>query len=116
MRTVATLANEAADAALYGVASISDIDLAMKAGLNYPEGPLRWSDNLGFSLLHTVLTHIQQSYGEDRYRPALLLRKTGLPKRVLFMSNEHHAPDAQNWRKTAPNLCTSGIKPAVTSA
>jgi 3-hydroxybutyryl-CoA dehydrogenase len=75
MRTVATLANEAADAALHGVASVSDIDLAMKAGLNYPEGPLRWSDNLGFDLLHTVLTHLQQSYGEDRYRPALLLRK-----------------------------------------
>jgi 3-hydroxybutyryl-CoA dehydrogenase len=75
MRTVATLANEAADAALHGVASVSDIDLAMKAGLNYPEGPLRWSDSLGFNLLHTVLTHLQQSYGEDRYRPALLLRK-----------------------------------------
>lgn len=84
MRTVATLANEAADAALYGVASISDIDLAMKAGLNYPEGPLRWSDNLGFSLLHTVLTHIQQSYGEDRYRPALLLRKNRFAEKGFY--------------------------------
>jgi len=84
MRTVATLANEAADAALHGVASISDIDLAMKAGLNYPEGPLRWSDNLGFSLLHTVLTNIQQSYGEDRYRPALLLRKNRFAEKGFY--------------------------------
>ncbi|MCK0162397.1 3-hydroxyacyl-CoA dehydrogenase PaaH [Marinobacter sp. S6332] len=84
MRTLATLANEAADAALHGVASVSDIDLAMKAGLNYPEGPLRWSDNLGSSLLHTVLTHLQQSYGEDRYRPALLLRENRFAEKGFY--------------------------------
>ncbi|HDZ37240.1 MAG TPA: 3-hydroxyacyl-CoA dehydrogenase PaaC [Marinobacter sp.] len=84
MRTVATLVNEAADAALHGVASMGDIDLAMKAGLNYPEGPLRWSDDLGFSLMHTVLTHIQQSYGEDRYRPALLLRKNRFAEKGFY--------------------------------
>ena len=84
MRTVAMLANEAADAALQGVASVGDIDLAMKAGLNYPEGPLRWSDNLGCNLLHTVLTNIQQSYGEDRYRPALLLRKNRFAQKGFY--------------------------------
>ncbi|WP_144778639.1 3-hydroxyacyl-CoA dehydrogenase PaaH [Marinobacter maritimus] len=84
MRTVATLANEAADAALQGVASVSDIDLAMKAGLNYPEGPLRWSDSLGLGLVHTVLTNIQQSYGEDRYRPALLLRKNRFAEKGFY--------------------------------
>ena len=84
MRTVATLANEAADAALHGVASVGDIDLAMKAGLNYPEGPLRWSDNLGFSLVHNVLAHMQQSYGEDRYRPALLLRKNRFAEKGFY--------------------------------
>ncbi|NWN91881.1 3-hydroxyacyl-CoA dehydrogenase PaaC [Marinobacter adhaerens] len=84
MRTVATLANEAADAALHGVATVSDIDLAMKAGLNYPEGPLRWSDSLGFSLVHQVLTHLQQSYGEDRYRPALLLRKNRFAEKGFY--------------------------------
>jgi 3-hydroxybutyryl-CoA dehydrogenase len=85
MRTVATLINEAADAALHGVASIGDIDLAMKAGLNYPEGPLRWSDNLGFSLVHTVLTHLQQSYGEERYRPALLLRQNRFAGKGFYL-------------------------------
>ncbi|GGE66094.1 3-hydroxyacyl-CoA dehydrogenase [Streptosporangium jomthongense] len=84
MRTVATLTNEAADAALHGVASVSDIDLAMKAGLNYPEGPLRWSDNLGPGLVHKVLTNIQQSYGEDRYRPALLLRKNRFSEKGFY--------------------------------
>jgi 3-hydroxybutyryl-CoA dehydrogenase len=75
MRTVAMLANEAADAALHGVATKEDIDLAMKAGLNYPEGPLGWSDRLGNGQVFRVLKNIQSSYEEDRSRPALLLRK-----------------------------------------
>lgn len=75
MRTVAMLANEAADAHLHGVATAADIDLAMQAGLNYPDGPLRWSDRLGSHRVFTVLSHLQRSYGEDRYRPSLLLRK-----------------------------------------
>lgn len=84
MRTVAMLANEAADAYLHGVASLDDIDLAMKAGLNYPEGPLCWSDSLGLSLVHTVLTNMQQSYGEDRYRPSLLLRKNRFAEKGFY--------------------------------
>lgn len=75
MRTLAMLTNEGADAVLQGVASPADVDLAMKAGLNYPEGPLAWSDQLGLGVVHQVLTHLQSSYNEDRYRPSLLLRK-----------------------------------------
>lgn len=75
MRTLAMLANEAADAVLQGVASAADVDLAMCAGLNYPQGPLSWSDSLGQGVIWQVLTHLQNSYGEDRYRPSLLLRR-----------------------------------------
>ena len=84
MRTVAMLTNEAADAVLQGVASAADIDLAMQAGLNYPEGPLAWSDQLGSGVIHQVLMHLQASYAEDRYRPALLLRKNTFAKCGFF--------------------------------
>jgi 3-hydroxybutyryl-CoA dehydrogenase len=84
MRTVAMLANEAADAGLQGVASFSDIDLAMKAGLNYPNGPLAWSDQLGAGTVFRVLANIQRSYGEDRYRPALLLRKNHFAQKGFY--------------------------------
>ena len=84
MRTVAMLANEAADAALHGVATKEDIDLAMKAGLNYPEGPLRWSDRLGKGRVFQVLKNIQGSYEEDRYRPALLLRKNHYAEKGFY--------------------------------
>lgn len=75
MRTVAMLANEAADALLQGVASARDIDLAMRAGVNYPRGPLAWADQLGPRRVWHVLEHLQRSYGEPRYRPSLLLRR-----------------------------------------
>ncbi len=75
MRTLAMLTNEAADAVLQGVASAADVDLAMCAGVNYPQGPLSWSDSLGQGVIWQVLTNLQASYGEDRYRPSLLLRR-----------------------------------------
>ena len=75
LRTVAMLANEAADALLQGVASAADIDLAMRAGVNYPQGPLAWADAIGLEQILTVLDNLQATYGEERYRPSLLLRR-----------------------------------------
>ncbi|MDX5977648.1 3-hydroxyacyl-CoA dehydrogenase PaaC [Halomonas sp. XH26] len=78
LRTVAMLANEAADAVLQGVCSAKDGDLAMQAGVNYPRGPLAWADSLGLPFVHRTLTHLQQSYGEERYRSSFLLRRNAL--------------------------------------
>lgn len=78
MRTLAMLANTAADAVLHGVASAEDVDLAMCAGVNYPQGPLSWSQRLGPTLVWQVLQNLQASYGEDRYRPSLFLRRLAL--------------------------------------
>jgi 3-hydroxybutyryl-CoA dehydrogenase len=75
LRTVAMLANEAADALLQGVASAADIDLAMRAGVNYPQGPLAWADAVGLAHILKVLENLQAGYGEERYRPSLLLRR-----------------------------------------
>ena len=75
LRTVAMLANEAADAVLQGVGSAADIDLAMRAGVNYPCGPLAWAANIGIAHTLRVLDNLQRSYGESRYRPSLLLRR-----------------------------------------
>ena len=75
LRTVAMLANEAADALLQGVGSAADIDLAMRVGVNYPCGPLAWASRIGISQTLRVLDNLQRSYGESRYRPSLLLRR-----------------------------------------
>jgi 3-hydroxybutyryl-CoA dehydrogenase len=72
-RILAMIINEAAFAAGEGVASVRDIDRAMKLGTNYPKGPLRWADEIGLDVVYSVLRALQDSLGEDRYRPAPLL-------------------------------------------
>ncbi|NKF23504.1 3-hydroxyacyl-CoA dehydrogenase PaaH [Solimonas marina] len=74
-RTVAMLANEAADAVNQGVCSVADADLAMRKGVNYPRGPLAWADALGIDTVLTLLDHLAAIYGEDRYRASPRLRR-----------------------------------------
>ena len=50
-RTVAMLANLAADALASRVASEADIDTAMRLGVNYPLGPLAWAREWGTSVI-----------------------------------------------------------------
>ena len=73
MRTMAMLANEAADAVNQGVCSAPDLDLAMEKGVNYPIGPLKWADAIGAATVHRVLQNLAAHYGEDRYRISPLL-------------------------------------------
>ena len=75
MRTVAMLANEAADAVNQGVCSAEAVDIAMQKGVNYPRGPLAWADSVGIAHIVTVLSNLAATYGEDRYRVSPLLRR-----------------------------------------
>jgi 3-hydroxybutyryl-CoA dehydrogenase len=75
MRTVAMLANEAADAVHQGVCSAAAADTAMQKGVNYPRGPLAWADAIGVEHVVRVLANLAASYGEDRYRVSPLLRR-----------------------------------------
>ncbi len=68
MRTVAMLANEAADAVNQGVCDAPGADAAMRLGVNYPLGPLAWAAAVGLPVIIQVLAHLGQCYGEDRYR------------------------------------------------
>jgi 3-hydroxybutyryl-CoA dehydrogenase len=75
MRTVAMLANEAADAVNQGVCNARAVDIAMQKGVNYPRGPLAWADAVGLRHVAAVLHNLAQVYGEDRYRMSPLLRR-----------------------------------------
>ncbi len=74
-RTVAMLANEAADTALHRVATVEAIDTAMVKGTNYPKGPLAWADAIGAAVILALLDNLARTYGEDRYRASSLLRR-----------------------------------------
>jgi 3-hydroxybutyryl-CoA dehydrogenase len=75
MRTVAMLANEAADAVNQGVCSAAAADSAMCLGVNYPRGPLAWADAIGLPAVREVLANLDAAYGEDRYRISPLLHQ-----------------------------------------
>ncbi|MGF6273549.1 3-hydroxybutyryl-CoA dehydrogenase [Massilia sp. UYP11] len=75
MRTLAMLANEAADAVNQGVCSARAVDIAMQKGVNYPRGPLAWADAVGLRHVVAVLANLAAAYGEDRYRVSPLLRR-----------------------------------------
>jgi len=74
-RIVVMLINEAVDALFLNIASKEDIDLAMTKGVNYPKGLLKWADEKGLKNVLNKLEWLQAEYGEDRYRPSVLLRR-----------------------------------------
>ena len=75
MRTVAMLANEAAEAVHQGVCDAAAADIAMQKGVNYPRGPLAWAETVGLHHVLTVLDHLAAAYGGYRYRASVLLRR-----------------------------------------
>ena len=75
MRTVAMLANEAADAVTQAIATAHDVDVAMMSGVNYPRGPLAWADAVGIAHVAGVLRHLGEHYGDPRYRISPLIAR-----------------------------------------
>ncbi len=74
-RILVMLINEAADAVFMQVASVKGVDTAMKQGVRYPRGLLEWGDELGLEWVLREIKSLQDTYGEDRYRPNPLLKK-----------------------------------------
>jgi len=81
-RILSLIVNEAARALDQGVAAVEEIDTAMKLGVNYPDGPLRCADRAGLDEVLAVLEGLQAETGEDRYRPAPLIRNMVLAGRL----------------------------------
>jgi 3-hydroxybutyryl-CoA dehydrogenase len=81
-RTVAMLANLAADALAGRVASEPDIDTAMRLGVNYPLGPLAWVRQWGTGTVLRILDNLEDWYRDGHYRPSPLLRRAARAERV----------------------------------
>jgi 3-hydroxybutyryl-CoA dehydrogenase len=74
-RILSLIINEAARSLEEGVASAEEIDIAMRLGVNYPQGPLKWADQIGLDEVLAVLDGLHSATGDDRYRAAPLIRK-----------------------------------------
>ncbi len=65
--------NEAVQALYEGVASVEDIDTAMKLGTNVPMGPLTLADFIGLDTCLAIMEVLHDGFG-DKYKPCPLLR------------------------------------------
>ena len=78
-RVMATIVNIAADIAQRGIASVADLEDAVRLGLGYPQGPLGWGDRLGAGRMLEILRAQLAATGDPRYRPsAWLVRRVAL--------------------------------------
>jgi 3-hydroxybutyryl-CoA dehydrogenase len=73
-RVLIPMLNEACFALQEGVASIEDIDSGAELGLNHPMGPLKLADLIGLDTVLAIADVLQTDLGDDKYRPAALLR------------------------------------------
>ena len=71
-RLIFSYMNEAVYTLYEGLGKAEDIDAIMKMGANHPMGPLELADLVGLDTCLSVMTVLQEAFG-DKYRPCPLL-------------------------------------------
>lgn len=74
-RVNAALRNEVYNCLAEGVATIEDIDKALKFGLGHPMGPFELGDFVGLDIGLAVAETLWDNFKDPKWRPSLLLRK-----------------------------------------
>ena len=74
-RLLQPMINEAVYTLHEGVASVADIDTALKLGANHPMGPLELADFIGLDICLAVMQVLYEGLADTKYRPCPLLVK-----------------------------------------
>ena len=74
-RILIPMINEAVGIYAEGIASVEDIDSAMKLGANHPMGPLALGDLIGLDVCLAIMEVLYNEFADSKYRPHPLLKK-----------------------------------------
>ncbi len=74
-RILMPMVNEAIFCLGDGVATKEAIDRVMTLGMAHPMGPLALADLIGLDVCLSILETLHRDFGDDKYRPAPLLRR-----------------------------------------
>ena len=74
-RILIPMINEASFILQEGIASVEDIDTAMKFGANHPMGPLALGDLIGLDVCLAIMDVLYNETGDTKYRASSTLRK-----------------------------------------
>lgn len=74
-RLMMPMINEAIFALNEGVAAAEEIDTVMQLGASHPMGPLALADLIGLDVCLSIMEALHHAFGDDKYRPAPLLRQ-----------------------------------------
>ena len=74
-RILIPMINEASFILQEGIASVEDIDTAMKYGANHPMGPLALGDLVGLDICLAIMDVLYHETGDPKYRAHVLIRK-----------------------------------------
>lgn len=58
-----------------GVATIEDVDTAVKLGLNHPMGPFTLLDFTGVDVCYAVMEYFYREFGDPAYKPPLIMKQ-----------------------------------------
>ncbi len=81
-RVLIPMINEAISIYAEGVASIDDIDTAMRLGANQPMGPLALGDLIGLDVVLSILNVMLKDTGDPKYVPQPMLKKMVREKKL----------------------------------
>ncbi|WP_407371645.1 3-hydroxybutyryl-CoA dehydrogenase [Carnobacterium sp.] len=74
-RILIPMINEAIFTVYEGLATLEEVDEAMKLGANHPMGPIALADYIGLDVCLAIMEVLYTGFNDSKYRPCPLLKK-----------------------------------------
>ena len=74
-RILIPMINEAIFTVHEGIATLEEVDEAMKLGANHPMGPIALADYIGLDVCLAIMEVLYIGFNDSKYRPCPLLKK-----------------------------------------